>query len=56
MAQRGVDHADCRLTPDDIRSIRAAENRTCRQLAAAYGCSAMNISKIKRRITWDHVT
>ena len=55
MAQRGVDHADCRLTPDDIRSIRDSP-RTCRQLGAAYGCSAMNISKIKRRITWDHVT
>ena len=55
MAQRGVDHASCRLLPDDIRSIRASD-RTCRQLGAAYNVSAMNISKIKRRITWDHVT
>lgn len=51
---RGEKNANSRLTPDDVRNIRAS-NETLKVLAGQYGVSAATISCIRRRLTWKHL-
>lgn len=56
MAQVGIHHASRKLTPDDVRSIRAAPPEvTNLQLGAAYGVSGVAAWKARTRRTWAHI-
>jgi hypothetical protein len=51
---RGEDHAQAKLTDDDVRRIRE-DGRFQRVIAAEYGVGQALISKVKRREAWQHV-
>lgn len=55
--QRGRRSAD-KLTPDDVREIRKAIDQGCspRWIAADFGVTKGQISKIRTGRTWGHVT
>jgi hypothetical protein len=50
----GEAHHGAKLTETDVRAIRASP-QSCTALADLYGCSIVNISRIKRRKIWKHV-
>lgn len=52
--QQGVEHYKARLTPSDVRSIRASE-LTDEQLAVEYNTGATHIRKIRDRTFWKSV-
>lgn len=52
--QLGTNNGASKLTEDSVRAIRNAEG-TCKKLAATFKTSPMNISLIKRRLSWVHV-
>jgi hypothetical protein len=51
---RGERNCKAKLTPDDVRRIRA-DTGTHKQIADAYGVSEPAIYKIKNGRTWGHV-
>jgi hypothetical protein len=53
-SRRGTAVNTAVLTEDDVRAIRA-DNRPAVVIAREYGCTAPNISAIRRRLTWRHV-
>lgn len=52
--QSGANNGASKLTEDIVRSIRNMDG-ACRSVAAAFNISPMNVSLIKRRLTWAHV-
>lgn len=52
---RGTVHGMARLTPDEVRSIRAARGPQT-AIAAKYGVCQQTISDITARRTWAHLT
>ena len=53
-AVRGSDNGQAKLTESDVVQIRNS-SETQRVLAARYGVSKKQISRIKRRLLWRHV-
>ena len=52
---KGGDHHAAKLTEQDIRDIRASEEKGV-VLARRYGVEPAHISSIRRRKTWKHIT
>ena len=52
--QAGSNNGASKLTEDVVRAIRSAKG-TCKELASAFKTSPMNISLIKRRLSWANV-
>lgn len=46
---------DPRLTPEQIRAVRAATHLSQRALARRYGVSESLIGRIRRRVLWRHI-
>lgn len=53
--RRATRHIMRKLTPDDVRAIRAAEG-TCLEVGKLFGVGAMMVSKIRRRIAWFNIS
>jgi hypothetical protein len=53
--KNGVEHHLAKLTEDDVRAIRASDESQS-VLASRYGVEQTNISAIKRRKSWNHIT
>lgn len=55
---RGVDHANARLVPDQVRAIREDLERgaAVRALARLYAVDRGTITSIRDGLTWRHVT
>jgi hypothetical protein len=51
----GEDRSNSKLTADDVRAIRLATG-THDEIAAAFGVARSNVSLIRERKTWKHVT
>lgn len=51
---KGSQISTCVLTEDDVRFIRSSEKSGV-ELAQILGISPVTISRIKRRLTWQHV-
>lgn len=51
----GEKHYEAKLTEADVRAIRSSEMNNV-QTAAIYGVTHSNISQIRRRNTWKHVS
>lgn len=49
--RRGITHHNSKLTPDQVRSIRA-DPRTLKAIAAEYGVTFTNVQQIKTRASW----
>jgi hypothetical protein len=54
---RGIDHGLSKLTDEQVRQLRQRYNCGCTQmsLAETFGISKHTVSRIVRRITWQHV-
>jgi hypothetical protein len=52
---RGEQHGNSKFTEDDVRSIRKSKLPT-RQIARTFGVSHSTIGRMRRRITWGHVS
>lgn len=51
----GESHSAAKLTEDNVREIRASNN-TFTDLGVHYGVNQSQISRIKNRLSWEHVT
>ncbi|AZS13030.1 hypothetical protein Ro45lw_42 [Escherichia phage Ro45lw] len=51
---RGSKISTCVLSEEDVRSIRSSDKSGV-ELAQIFGISPVTISRIKRRLTWQHV-
>jgi DNA invertase Pin-like site-specific DNA recombinase len=51
---RGVDATSVKLTEAQVREVRVAGGLQ-REIAAAYGISQMQVSRIKRGVRWRHL-
>ncbi len=51
----GVAHFNCKLTNEQVQNIRK-DKRSLRKIAIDYNIDYTNVSKIKNRISWKHIT
>jgi DNA-binding transcriptional regulator YiaG len=47
--------AQAKLTPDDVRAIRAAPEVRASEFARRFGVSARAVLEVRQRKTWRHV-
>ena len=52
--QSGINNGNTKLTESDVIAIRGSSG-TCKELASIFCTSPMNISMIKRRLTWANL-
>ena len=53
--KKGIDHPSSKLTEEDVRTIYKSSDTNI-SLAKAFGVTDMTVSRIRRGITWKHVT